>query len=63
MKIHEFITESKPKIRKVTKTRPDDSEEITYEVIDSEKRTVKTGMSKEVASSYLKNHFSELCKD
>ena len=47
-------TKSKPLIRKVERKRADDSVETTYELIDINGRTLKTGMSKESALSALK---------
>jgi|LauGreDrversion4_2_1035121.scaffolds.fasta_scaffold1265319_1 hypothetical protein len=60
MFISDFLSEDKPKIRKVTKTRADDSVETTYEVLNSKGVTVKTGMSKETAADYLKHHYPDL---
>ena len=60
MFISDFLSEDKPKIRKVTKTRADDSVETTYEVLNAKGVTVKTGMSKETAASWLKQHYADL---
>jgi len=63
MRFSEIINEDKAKIRKVKKTRADDSVEITFEVLNSDGVTVKTGMSKETASKYLEDHSSKLNKE
>ena len=47
-------TKSKPLIRRVERKRADDSVETTYELLDINGRTLKTGMSKESALSALK---------
>jgi hypothetical protein len=60
MFISEFLTEDRPKIRKVTKVRPDDTVETTYEILNSQGQTVKTGLSKSLAAEYLKSHYPEL---
>ena len=60
MFISEFLAEDRPQIRKVTKTRADDTIETTYEVLNSKGVTVKTGLSKEMAAAWLKCHYQDL---
>ena len=56
-------TTGKPLIRPVKYERADGSIEVTYELLAADGRTIKTGMSKEIAMSLLKhyraNHVSE----
>jgi hypothetical protein len=47
-------TKSKPLIRRVERKRADDMVETTYELLDINGRTLKTGMSRESALSALK---------
>jgi hypothetical protein len=47
-------TKSKPLIRRVERKRADDTVETTYELLDINGRTLKTGMSRESALSALK---------
>ena len=63
MFIAELLSEDRPKIRKVSKVRADDSTEVTYEVLDSAGVTVKTGLSKQTAQDYLKQHYFELVNE
>jgi hypothetical protein len=49
-------TTGRPYIRKVEHERADGSIETTYELLDSNGRTIKTGMSKETAMSVLKRY-------
>ena len=60
MNIREILNEDAPRIRQVKKENPDDSTSVTYEVLNSEGVTVKTGLTKELATSYLNDHRGEL---
>lgn len=57
-----FLNEDSPRVRKVEKERPDGSISTTYEVLDWQGRTIKTGMSRPIARSYLKAHWDTLKK-
>jgi hypothetical protein len=46
----------RPFIRKVEHERADGTIETTYELLDSNGRTIKTGMSKQTAMSVLKRY-------
>lgn len=52
-----------PRIRRVTKELADGTKLVTYEVLDSEGVTVKSGLSKELAKSYLSTHRYELMRE
>ena len=62
MNIKEILNEdgNAPRIRKVKKENLDGSISVTYEVLNSEGATIKTGMSKDLAQSYLNAHRDEL---
>ena len=60
MNIKEILNEDAPKIRKVSKENADGTVSVTYEVLNSEGATVKTGMSKDLAQDYLNAHRDEL---
>lgn len=60
MNIREILNKDAPQIRRVKKENADGSTSVTYEVLNSEGETVKTGMSKELATSYLNAHRDEL---
>jgi mono/diheme cytochrome c family protein len=49
-------TTNRPYIRKVKYERADGTVEVTYELLDSDGKTIKTGMSKEIAMSVLKHY-------
>jgi len=56
-------TKSKPLIRRVERKRADDSVETTYELLDINGRTLKTGMSRESALSALKAYKAKHVKE
>ena len=56
-------SDSRPYIRKVKHERPDGSIETTYELLDGNGRTIKTGMSKETAMSVLKHYRANYVKE
>jgi hypothetical protein len=60
MNIREILNEDAPRIRRVKKENADGSVSVTYEVLNSKGVTVKTGMSREIAKSYLNAHRGEL---
>ena len=49
-------TTNRPYIRKVKYERADGTVEVTYELLDGDGKTIKTGMSKEIAMSVLKHY-------
>ncbi|MCX7592751.1 MAG: hypothetical protein N2235_03105 [Fischerella sp.] len=52
-----------PRIRRVTKELADGTKITTYEVLDSEGVTVKSGLSLELAKEYLSTHRYELMRE
>lgn len=60
MNIREILNEDAPRIRQVKKENLDGSTSVTYEVLNSRGETVKTGLTKELATSYLNDHRGEL---